>query len=334
MVQKKYGDFNDKNNEFAKLIPYLEYFLDNYSNSSKKHLYLNLVNFAVYCKERFNKNILDVKGPEILTYFKEIIDIKEIEINSKRRIRTFIRAYYHYVQEFKKQMEGEEFIFPVPSSKIWDFSGKEGSLKELKFDIPILKMEDVKDIIKHLYYTKPYRTYIIMSLIIFSGARISEVLNIKLEYLFLDRRWFITEVKSKKNDKRDGIYFIPEFFIPELKHFIDLLKLEHQDPNYLFPSRNGTHYSPRSIQRYMRIIKKELGIKASINPHSFRDFLNTKRFEKGCNQILCKFLLNQKVRDVNPKHYLKAYKNRVKLRNAYDKYNPFNKSILPNPKLL
>lgn len=335
MAHKKYGDWDDKNNKYAKMIPYLEYFLDNYSITSKRHIYLKLVDFAIYCKNECNKSILEVNAPEILLYFKNVIDKKDIKKTTKSRTRSFIRAYYNYVKEFKKQMEDKEFKFPVPSSKIWNFSKKEGTfLKDIQFDIPILTMEKVKDIIRHLYYTKSYRIYIIMCLIILSGARISEVLKIKLSYISLESRWFIIEVKSKKNNKKDGIYFFPEFFVPEIKHYVKLLKLEYNNPIYLFPGRNGKHITPRTVQYYMRKTKKELGIKASINPHAFRDFLNTKRFETGCNKTLCKFLLNQKVKDVNPKHYLKAYKNRVKLRNAYDQYNPFNKSILPNPRLI
>lgn len=69
------------------------------------------------------------------------------------------------------------------------------------------------------------------------------------------------------------------------------------------------------------------------NPHIFRDFINSRREEKGATSTQRKFLINQKNPDVNINSYLKKYKNRITLRNLYDKYNPFNQDILPQPKL-
>lgn len=195
-------------------------------------------------------------------------------------------------------------------------------------------MEDVKTIIKHLYYTKPTRIFIALCLIIFAGARVSEICQIELRDINLETRWYITSVKSKRNEKRDGIYYYPEFFIPYLKRYIETLKIEHSNPQLLFPSGSISGYiSPRTIQKYMSITKKELGIKANINPHAFRDFINTERKIRGCDKDFLTILLNQTVKDVNTGHYLKRYENRIELRKVYDKFNPFDKSIMPNPKL-
>jgi len=338
MTRKKYGDFNNQMNKYVKLIPYLESFLNNYSESSKSRIYLELVSFALYCKDNFNKGVLEIQGTEVLSYLKNIIDEKEVMKATKQRIRIFISAYYNYVKEFKKQIENNDFESPVPSSKIFSFSGKSNPLEQINFEKTTMTIQDIKNIFAHLYYIKSYKLYIVIALIVFSGARISEVLNIKLKNISLKERWFITPVKSHKNNKRDGIYFFPSFFVSSMKRYIKLLKLEHEnwsDSNFfLFPSRNNKPLTPRPIQKCMSDTKEELRIKSSINPHAFRDFINTKRFEIGCNKTLRKFLINQKVKDVNPANYLKKYKNRIELRNVYDKYNPFTKSILPEPKLI
>ncbi len=240
-----------------------------------------------------------------------IIDKKQIARDTKRRYRTFINAYFNYVKDFKKDMEEDpSFINPVPRLKIWDFTNT-SIISSVDFDIDIglPTMEDIKKILSHIYYTKPIRTFIIMSLLIYTGARISEICNLELNQINLNERWIRTIVKSRKNDKKRGIYFFPQFFIPELQHYIDLLKIEYKNPIFLFQSYNNKPVNTKTISDHVKDTKDALDLKVKTNPHIYRDFLNTKRHEKGCRKAGLKFLLNQKVKDVNLNHYLKKYKN-------------------------
>lgn len=67
-----------------------------------------------------------------------------------------------------------------------------------------------------------------------------------------------------------------------------------------------------------------------MNPHAFRDYLNTLRFEKGLGDKYRFLLLNQTPPNVNVKSYLKKYEKRKELLKIYDKYFPFPEF---NPKL-
>ena len=112
-------------------------------------------------------------------------------------------------------------------------------------------------------------------------ARISEVLNIELKNLDLQNRWFSVVVKSRKTDKRQGVYFFPAFLVPILEHYIKALKIEYSEPIYLFQSEIS-HLVSKTIEAHLREVKKALGLKAKVNPHAYRDFLNTRRYELGC----------------------------------------------------
>ena len=114
-----------------------------------------------------------------------------------------------------------------------------------------------------------------MSLVLYSGARASEVLHVELKNLDIENRWFKTTVKSRKKDKRDGIYFFPEFFIPELEKYVK--KLDPED-KYLFPQGNS-YLSIKTIDQHMRGAKQRLGIPCKTKPHAFRNFLNEQRIE-------------------------------------------------------
>ncbi len=316
------------------MLPYWNLFTGQYSVSSIRPYFLELVKFALFCKEKFSKTVLEVKGMEILIYFRDVINKRGAKKPAKRRVRHIISGYYEYVKIYKKDIESKKFSNPVPSTKIFDFTGKSSSLDDLEQDTQLLSLEDVKRIIFHLYYTKESWKYIAGCLIIFAGPRVREVAQIQLTNLDVKNRWYITEVKSNISNKRMGIYFFPDWFIPDLNRYLNQLSIEHPGTKFLFPSSSSTgHRSVKTIQDTMSKIRKELGIEGPTNPHIFRDFVNSRREERGCNKPRRKVLLNQKTPDVNIKHYLKKYKNRVHLREIFDKFNIFDEGFHPNPQL-
>lgn len=331
--EKKFGNFNDKNNKYVKMVPYLDYFIDTYSESTQPHVFNKLVNFTLYCKEKYEKEILDVSSPEVLSYFQKVINKMNIKKATKIKYRHVLNSYYNYVKNFKEQMEQEKFENPVPSSIIWDFSGTTSSLEDIEIEDELLTMEVVERIFEYLYYVpESLRIFIIMSLILYSGARGSEVLHIELKNIDLKNRWFVTRIKSRKSEKRDGIYFFPPFFVPELKKYVKKLKYKKLNAKYLF-QQGTSHLSIKTLDKHMRKVKKALGLKCATNPHAFRDFINTLRIEMRIPKEIRKILLNQKAKDINITYYAKKFKNRVHLRELYDKCTPFKKLIKPNPTL-
>ena len=334
MVRRKYGDYNNPKNKYVKKLPYWNFFRDKKSISSRKAYFLTLVDLAIFGEQQFDKNILELGGHELLTYFKDIIDKKDIQKNSKKRTRYLISSYYNYVRDYKKDIEQEEFKNPVPSSNTFDFSGSSESLEDLEQVQHLLSMEDVKRILYHLFYTKTDYIYIAISLLIYSGARVREIVQIECQNIDIENRWFLTEVKSSKSNKRIGLYFFPQFFSLDLQNYFKKIQTTTPGSKFLFPGRKKDgHISKRTIEAYLKNIKEELNLKSKTNPHSFRDFINSRREEKGCTKVQRKFLLNQKNPDVNINSYLKKYKNRAYLRDIYDIFNPFDKSIRPEPKL-
>jgi len=318
--------------EKDKNIPYLQDFLDTLSEVTIGHVRNKLYYANDYFRTNFNKGILEVSSQDMLHFFKKYVDPLDIKKTSKRKWRHELASYYKYVQNYKKDIENEEFKIPIPSSKIFDFTGTMYSLEDFEQESQLLSIDIIKTILNFVYFTRPERVFIALVLIITSGARISEVLNIELKNLDLQNRWFSVVVKSRKTDKRQGVYFFPAFLVPILEHYIKALKIEYSEPIYLFQSENS-HLVSKTIEAHLREVKKALGLKAKVNPHAYRDFLNTRRYELGCRSPFLEFLLNQSVKGVNPSSYMKKYKYRIKLRNKYDEYNPFTVDILPKVQL-
>lgn len=335
MANRKFGNWKDTNNCYVKLIPYWEYFSENFSKSSITAYYLELVKFALWNWRHGRKTIIEADGPDCLKYFKSKINRREVLKSSKKRVYHFISSYYNHLEDYLEVFEKKKFTNPIPH-KMVNFNGKKSALEDLEQEFQLISLEEIKRIIKHFYFTRKGMYYIIACLIIYSGPRIREIVQVELKNLALEDRWFITEVKSSHSNKRMGIYYFPDFFVSELKQYIRTLKLKHPDSKYLFPSPKSKshHISPRTIEFHFYEIKKALGLTALSNPHIFRDFLNSRREELGATNPQRKFLLNQKTGDVNINSYLKKFKNRVELRKLYDKYNYFPESLKPNVRLI
>jgi integrase len=331
MSRYKYGSWDDPQNAYRDLVPYADDFLETLSKTSRQRYFNKIVDVALFLKERYNRDLLKASGTELKRYFKEKVDSRQIKKSTKKLYKNYISGYYEAVKRIKKDLENDpHFINPVPSTTTIAFTGIDKPLEIIQTR-EYLTVEDAKHILEHIYFTKEQEALFYASaLLILSGARVSEVCHLKPERVNADDRWFITTVKSPKDNKRDGIYFFPEFFRAPFIRYIKRVYEEEGTPKWIFPSRvEGVHLSPRYIQNSFKEASEVLGIKAKSNPHSFRDFINTKRYEKGIRKEDLKFLLNHAQNETYASNYLKNRENRLILRNLYDKSCPFTKDLLP-----
>jgi len=284
------------------------------------------------------KTIIEADIDDVLDFFKNFINKKRaprtgrpIKKETKHKWRNVLNIYYEYVKEIKEKKENKDkavktiFINPVPSHRLYDFDDRQDTIDELEQEADLMTYPIVERILNYLYFTRK-RLFIITSLLLYTGARISEICRIKLKNIDTDDNYFYVRVKGKKTLKRMGVYFFPKFFIVYLNAWIKSLQLEYPPSNiYLFPSpySKGNHISPKTPRMHLRDLKNTLGLQCKINPHAFRDFINTERFDKDMNKKYRELLLNQTPKDVNVKNYLKKYKKRKELQEKYNKTFPF-----------
>lgn len=311
--------------EFQKSIPYYNEFMKRYALTTYKKVKNKLLLFVRFLEWRYNKSPLQANTEDIIFFFEHYIEPRNIQRIAKLKWRNILNAYYNYVEEYKTKIEQVAFINPVPSLNLFDFTEREITIDELE------REEDVLDdytivyrVLNYLYFTNK-RLFIIVSLLLYTGARISEICRINLGHIdYNERFFFIERVKSKKNTSRWGVYFFPEFFIGFLKEWVAEIILEDPKTSSLFPSLRGKqHLSTKTPRKQLRELKNELGLKCKVNPHAFRNFINTLRFENNLNIKYRSLLLNQTPQNVNVKNYLKKYNLRKNLQKIYDKTFPF-----------
>lgn len=321
---RKYPESYDKD------VPYFMKFMDRYSKSNYPQKRNMLIKYHLFMIEEKNKNILDADIDDVTDFFITI-DAMDIKRDSKNKWRNFLNAYYKLVKEHKEKKEKITFINPVPSINLFDFKEKDSSIDELEKEEDLLTYPDINKILNFLYFTH-FRTFIIISLILYSGARISEVCHVKLKNIDLEERFFVTRVKSRKYSNRKGAYFFPKFFVKFFKNWINDLLEEYSNPMYLF-QENSVFLTPKTPRKHLREAKSILNLNCKMNPHAFRDFINTLRFDQNLNDKYRFLLLNQTPPNVNVKHYLKKYKKRKELLEVYDKTFPFPE-FKPNLKMI
>lgn len=308
--------------DIHKRIPYFKLFMSRYSDSNYGQKRNILLKFVYFIENNRNKAISNTNVNDVLAYFKTQIEPRDIKRITKKKYRSVLNSYFSLFKEMEEKQTGKIVINPVPSHHIFDFSEKEIAFDELEREDDVLDDYLIVDkILNYLYFTRK-RLFIIVSLLLYTGARISEVCRIQLNHIDFKERFFYVKVKSKKALNRWSIYFFPEFFIPYLREWIDELRLEIPRAKYLF-QKGSRSISTNTPRKHLRALKNELGFTYNINPHAFRDFINTERFDRDLNKKYRKLLLSQTPKDVNIKNYLKKYKKRKKLQEIYDKTFPF-----------
>ena len=308
-------------NHFQEKVPYYDDFLGRFAKSTIDKSHNKLIYFALFLEENYNISMLEADVEHVLDFFKNDINKRDIIRESKQKWREFLNSYYKYVKEIKEKKEKKVFINPIPSNNLFEFEERPLTKEELEVEPDLLTYRIIERILNYLYFTRR-RLFIIVLILLYSGARIFEIMHIEIDNIDFEERYIFTKIKSKKALNRYGIYFFPKSLIPFLQDWIKNIKEEYNNPKYLFP-RGNTHLSDKTPRGNLRKVKNELGLTCKMNPHAFRDFINSERFDTKLKEKYRFLLLNQTPPNVNVKSYLKKYKKRILLLEKYDQFFPF-----------
>ena len=126
------------------------------------------------------------------------------------------------------------------------------------------------------------RELAICAIILNTGIRISELINLKLDKLIFDKDQngndVATIVMTRKGGKIQKIYF-NHFVTRCIKKYLEIRK--ETDNKNLFVSNTGNKMSTQSIDRTLKKITNKAGIKKSISAHSLRRTAATNMYNAG-----------------------------------------------------
>lgn len=145
-------------------------------------------------------------------------------------------------------------------------------IKQGSHIIQRLSQSEVESII-NLAYQKKGSYGLIIKVLFFTGVRVNELVNIKVEHINLaENEIYVAMGKGGKQR------YVPIF--PFLKQEI-ITHLGTRANGYLFESRLNDKFSTRRIQQIVKQISKEAGINRNVYPHLFRKSIATFLLNKG-----------------------------------------------------
>jgi len=129
---------------------------------------------------------------------------------------------------------------------------------------------------------------LMIKVLLFTGARVNEFVNIKVKDIYLsERKIFLSTTKGDKPR------YVPifNFYLDELRMY-----LNNNNNTYLFQSRLYNKYTTRRIQQIVSNIIKEVNIDKKITPHRLRGTIAVWLKEKGVStELIQQFLGHSKL---------------------------------------
>lgn len=188
-----------------------------------------------------------------------------------------------------------------------------------------LSIREVLEILV-FYKTRGLRDYVLVGLLAYSGCRVGGLCTLKVEDIDFENYTFQTQEKVVGGSTKWNRYFFPPKFKLHLESYLleyDLLSHSNVEGD------KDTHLFPIETKSVRELLYKYP--KRHVNPHLFRDAINTHWVEIGLLDAGIRvILLNQKPSGINAGHYLKTYtqndksgKKRVEMYEKYFPYLPF-----------
>ena len=170
--------------------------------------------------------------------------------------------------------------------------------------------EEIQQLYTAVWHANETKHVLIIKLLLYTGVRVSELVNIKLRDVFLtDCQIIIYEGKGKKDRV---VPFSPNFKETLALH-VKQYKIENRE--YLFESRFRRKYTDRGIRKILMRYTKIAGIPRSISPHKLRHFLFTWLKKQNIDDALIQPYSGHETRDS-----LEIY-SKLSLSDAQKKYN-------------
>lgn len=211
------------------------FFTDETNRSTKK----NYTNAYKFCTSLYDMRITDIK----LIHLQNVIDNSDCGADTKKRIKILFNKIFDYCIKYEYVTKNYANLVTVPQ-------------REHKTTRCAISTSDIEKIWK---YSKSSYTGKIALILIYSGVRINELLNLKKDDLFMDEQYF-NVVHSKTSS---GVRVVPiaDKVLPLWKSVVENSKCE-----YAITNSSGEKMTDDNFRRrYWSQMLDDLGINYTIH---------------------------------------------------------------------
>ena len=235
----------------------------------------NLLNgFYLYLKgKRYSKSTIDTYS-HFIADFVEFYNNKNLDSINNRDVELFIETIFikrNYAVSTQRQFTSalKLFIVYYPKTHIEDLK-----LARPKPSKTLPNVLSQNEVIRLLRVTENIKHKTILALIYSGGLRISELVNLKIEDLKIDRKQI--HVKNAKG-RKDRYVVLAESTLPLLQSYLN----SYKPKLFLIEGQKKQAYTASSIRKFMSMSCKKAGLLGKVTPHTLRHSYATHLIESG-----------------------------------------------------
>ena len=271
-----------------KIIEEFKLFLTNeknYSNNTIISYLKDIKDFADFIeREELADSLLDVTRQRLGRHFISYLDTKGYAKKSIARKISSLRTFYNYLVE-NKQIEVNIF--------------KSIETPKLPKKLPkIISDNEIEILFKAIDRYKPlgFRNYVLLEMLFSCGLRSSEVVNMTIKDIRIERSQILIHGKGGK----DRYVPLHEKMIADLKHYLTytrpvlLAKGSNAEEIKVFINYKGSSLTSRGLQVILKQITKNAGETYKIYPHMLRHAFATTLLNHGADLRVVQELLGHK----------------------------------------
>ena len=230
--------------------------------------------YYLYLKgKRYSQSTVDTYS-HFIADFIEFYNTKNIDSLNNRDVELFIETIFikrNYAISTQRQFTSALKIFIVyyPKTHIEDLK-----LVRPRASKHLPNVLSQNEVIRLLQVTTNLKHKTILALIYSAGLRISELINLKIEDLKIERKQI--HIKNAKG-RKDRYVVLAESTLPLLQSY-----LMNYKPNlFLIEGQKKQAYSASSIRKFMNASCEKAGLSGTVTPHTLRHSYATHLIESG-----------------------------------------------------
>ena len=199
---------------------------------------------------------------------------------SKKNHRIALLALFSYIDKQNENEDGTSYLFKIELKNWGGLSGKSGT--KLPSFMNKVEIDKFLNAIDTFEFTEniAYRNRLILKIIIYTGVRVSEILNLKMKDMFKEENVYLLQIKGKGNKPR--VVMIKSSIIEnDLKHWLDIRVC---NSDLLVCNQKGERLTQAYVSRIVENILISAGIRKEKNGahmlrHSFATLLYAKHHD-------------------------------------------------------
>jgi integrase/recombinase XerD len=202
---------------------------------------------------------------------------------SKKNHRIALLSFFSYIDKQNENSDGTSYLFKIELKNWGGLSGKSGT--KLPSFMNKSEIDRFLNAIDTFEFTDNigYRNRLILKIIIYTGIRVSEILNLKIKEIYKEDNVYILQIRGKGNKPR--VVMIKSSIIEnELKNWLDMRVCNN---DLLVCNQKGNRLTQAYVSRIVENILISAGIRKEKNgAHMLRHSFATLLYQKHHDLIL------------------------------------------------